>query len=69
MQDEQNRKQNFTWRFTGTGQVPYRGGCVDPPCGLLIHLLVTQEYYGFATYLGLRMLANFVGTLVSAVGI
>jgi hypothetical protein len=35
----------------------------------LIHLLVTQEYYGFATYLGLRMLANFVGTLVSAVGI
>ena len=35
----------------------------------LIHLLVTQEYYGFATYLGLLMLSNFVGTLVSAVGI
>ena len=47
-----------------------------PYCGValifltgLIHLLVTQEYYRFATYLGLLMLANFVGTMVSAVGI
>src|SRR3954468_3278509 len=35
----------------------------------LIHLLVTPEYYGFASYLGLLMLANFAGSVVSAVGI
>jgi uncharacterized membrane protein YfcA len=35
----------------------------------LIHLLVTPEYYGFAAYLGLLMLANFAGSVVSAVGI
>ena len=35
----------------------------------LIHLLVTPEYYGFAAYLGLLMIANFVGSMVSAVGI
>ena len=35
----------------------------------LIHLLVTPEYYGFAAYLGLLMIANFVGSIVSAVGI
>ena len=35
----------------------------------LIHLLVTPEYYGFAAYLGLLMLANFAGSMVSAVGI
>ena len=35
----------------------------------LIHLLVTPEYYGFAAYLGLFIFANFVGSVVSAVGI
>ena len=35
----------------------------------LIHLLVTPEYYGFAIYLGLLMLANFAGSMLSAVGI
>ena len=35
----------------------------------LIHLLVTPEYYGFAAYLGLLMIANFAGSVVSAVGI
>ncbi len=35
----------------------------------LIHLLVTPKYFGFATYLGLLIFANFVGALVSAVGI
>jgi hypothetical protein len=35
----------------------------------LIHLLVTPEYYGFAAYLGLLMLANLAGSVVSAVGI
>ena len=35
----------------------------------LIHLLVTPEYYGFAAYLGLLMIANFAGSAVSAVGI
>ena len=35
----------------------------------LIHLLVTPEYYGFAAYLGLLIFANFVGSVVSAVGI
>ena len=35
----------------------------------LIHLLVTPEYYGFTAYLGLLMIANFVGSMVSAVGI
>jgi hypothetical protein len=35
----------------------------------LIHLLVTPEYYGFAPYLGLLMIANLVGSVVSAVGI
>ena len=35
----------------------------------LIHLLVTPEYYGFAAYLGLLMIANFAGSIVSAVGI
>ena len=35
----------------------------------LIHLLVTPEYYGFAAYLGLLMIANFAGSMVSAVGI
>src|SRR3954465_4803035 len=35
----------------------------------LIHLLVAPEYYGFAAYLGLLMIANFAGSAVSAVGI
>jgi len=35
----------------------------------LIHLLVTPEYYGFAAYLGLLMIANFAGSMVSAIGI
>src|SRR5919205_3800305 len=35
----------------------------------LIHLLVAPEYYGFAAYLGLLMIANFAGSMVSAVGI
>jgi hypothetical protein len=35
----------------------------------LIHLLVTPEYYGFAAYLGLLMIANLAGSIVSAVGI
>ena len=35
----------------------------------LIHLLVTPEYYGFAAYLGLLMIANFAGSVVSTVGI
>jgi len=35
----------------------------------LIHLLVTPEYYGFAAYLGLLMIANFAGSVVSEVGI
>ncbi len=35
----------------------------------LIHLLMTPEYYGFAAYLGLLMLANFAGSMVSAVRI
>ena len=35
----------------------------------LVHLLVTPEYYGFAAYLGLLMIANFAGSMVSAVGI
>src|SRR5215211_179758 len=35
----------------------------------LIHLLVTPEYFGFAAYLGLLMIANFAGSAVSAVGI
>src|SRR5829696_9562978 len=35
----------------------------------LIHLLVTPEYYGFAAYLGLLMIANFTGSIVSAVEI
>ena len=35
----------------------------------LIHLLVTPEYYGFAAYLGLLMVANFAGSVISAVGI
>ena len=35
----------------------------------LIHLLVTPEYYGFAAYLGLLMIANFAGSMVSAGGI
>ena len=35
----------------------------------LIHLLVTPEYFGFAAYLGLLIFANFVGSVVSAVGI
>jgi hypothetical protein len=34
----------------------------------LIHLLVTPEYYGFAAYLGLLMIANLAGSIVSAVG-
>src|SRR5919202_2280908 len=35
----------------------------------LIHLLVAPEYYGFAAYLGLLMIANFAGSVASAVGI
>jgi hypothetical protein len=35
----------------------------------LIHLLVTPEYHEFAAYLGLLMLANFAGSVVSGVGI
>ena len=35
----------------------------------LIHLLVTPEYFEFAAYLGLLMIANFAGSMVSAVGI
>jgi hypothetical protein len=35
----------------------------------LIHLLVTPEYYGFAAYLGMLMIANFAGSMLSAVGI
>ena len=35
----------------------------------LIHLLVTPEYFGFAAYLGLLMIANFAGSMVSAGGI
>ena len=35
----------------------------------LIHLLVTPKYFGFADYLGLLIFANFVGSMVSAVGI
>lgn len=35
----------------------------------LIHLLVTPEYFGFAAYLGLLIFANFVGSMISAVGI
>jgi hypothetical protein len=35
----------------------------------LIHLLVTPEYYGFTAYLGLLMIANLVGSVVSAVAI
>jgi hypothetical protein len=35
----------------------------------LIHLLVTPEYYGFAAYLGLLMIANLAGSMISAVGI
>ena len=35
----------------------------------LIHLFVTPEYYGFAAYLGLLMIANFAGSIVSAMGI
>lgn len=35
----------------------------------LIHSLVTPEYYGFAAYLGLLMIANFAGSMISAVGI
>ena len=31
----------------------------------LIHLLVTPEYHGFAAYLGLLMLADFGGSVVS----
>jgi hypothetical protein len=40
-----------------------------PPMTGLINLLVTPEYYGFAVYLGLLMLANLAGSVVSAVGI
>lgn len=35
----------------------------------LIHVLVTPEYYGFAAYLGLLMIANFAGSMLSAAGI
>jgi hypothetical protein len=35
----------------------------------LIHLLVTPEYFEFAAYLGLLMIANFAGSMISAVGI
>ncbi len=35
----------------------------------LIHPLVTPEYYRFAAYLELLMIANFAGSMVSAVGI
>lgn len=35
----------------------------------LIYVLVTPEYFEFAPYLGLLMIANFAGSLVSAVGI
>jgi hypothetical protein len=47
-------------RITGVGLIALVG---------LIHLLVTPEYYGFAAYLGLLMIVNFVGSAVSAVGI
>jgi hypothetical protein len=30
----------------------------------LTHLVVTSEYYGFAAYLGLLMLANFAGSVL-----
>ena len=68
VQGEQNRKQNCNRRFAGFGQAPYRGGSVSLLVGL-IHLLVTPEYYGFAAYLGLLMIANFAGSMVSAIGI
>ena len=68
VQGEQNRKQNCNRRFAGFGQAAYRGGSVNLPEGL-IHLLVTLEYYGFAAYLGLLMIANFAGSMVSAVGV
>jgi hypothetical protein len=35
----------------------------------LIHLLVTPDYYGFAAYLGLLMIANFAESMVSTLGI
>lgn len=35
----------------------------------LIHLLVALEYYGFAPYLGLLMIANLMGSVASAIGI
>lgn len=35
----------------------------------LIHLLVTPEYFEFATYLGLLFIANFLGSAASALGI
>lgn len=35
----------------------------------LVHLLVTPEYFEFATYLGLLFIINFLGSTASAFGI
>jgi hypothetical protein len=55
-------------RLRDLGRLRIAGGALIFLTGL-IHLLVTPEYYGFAAYLGLLMLANFAGSVASAVGI
>ena len=52
----------------GLGKLRIAGAALISSVGL-IHLLVTPEYYAFAPYLGLLMLANLAGSIVSAVGI
>src|SRR3954469_4969244 len=52
----------------GLGKLRILGAALISLTGL-IHLLVTPEYYVFAAYLGLLMLANLAGSVVSAVGI
>jgi hypothetical protein len=45
----------------GLGKLRIAGAALISSVGL-IHLLVTPEYYGFAPYLGLLMLANLAGS-------
>ena len=58
--------RTITGGLQGLGTLRIAGVALISLVGL-IHLLVTPEYYGVAAYLGLLMIANFAGSVVSAV--
>lgn len=60
---ERNMEERFAGRI-----VEWGGAYLISFVGLL-HLLLAGEHFGFAAYLGVLFLANFVAAAVSAVGI